>query len=77
VQAAIYLLALHRLLRQRLGAAYSPQQHLGGALYYFVRGLDGAACGVHWIAPDAALLEALDTLGRSEKVPKAVPHMPV
>jgi exodeoxyribonuclease V beta subunit len=31
VQAAIYLQALHRLLRARLGAAYQPAQHLGGA----------------------------------------------
>jgi len=62
VQAAIYLLALHRLLRQRLGAAYRPQQHLGGALTWFVRGLDGAAGGVHWVAPEAALLDALDAL---------------
>ena len=34
VQAALYLLALHRLLQSRLGDAYEPTQHLGGALYF-------------------------------------------
>src|SRR5260221_7914038 len=43
VQAALYLLALHRLLRSRLGTAYEPQRQLGGALYYFLRGIDGPA----------------------------------
>ena len=62
VQAALYLLALHRLLRARLGAAYVPEQHLGGALYFFLRGLDGPAQGVHMVAPPLALLDALDAL---------------
>lgn len=43
VQAALYSLALHQLLSQRLGSAYHPEQHLGGALYFFIRGLDGSA----------------------------------
>jgi len=62
VQAALYLLALHRLLRQRLGAAYDPGTQLGGALYYFVRGLDGPAGGVHAEAAPLALLDALEAL---------------
>ena len=62
VQAALYLLALHRLLRQRLGAAYDPETQLGGALYYFVRGLDGPAGGVHAEAAPLALLDALEAL---------------
>ena len=62
VQAAIYLLALHRLLRHRLGAAYDPARQLGGAVYYFLRGLQGPANGCHWVAPPLALLDALDTL---------------
>ncbi|HRB10085.1 MAG TPA: PD-(D/E)XK nuclease family protein, partial [Ottowia sp.] len=62
VQAALYLLALHRLLRARLGAAYVPGQHLGGALYFFLRGIDGPAQGVHLVAPPLALLDALDAL---------------
>ncbi|MBA4112777.1 MAG: exodeoxyribonuclease V subunit beta [Verminephrobacter sp.] len=62
VQAALYLLALHRLLRARLGTAYVPGQHLGGALYFFLRGIDGPAQGVHLVAPPLALLDALDAL---------------
>ncbi|MGB0965037.1 MAG: UvrD-helicase domain-containing protein [Litorivicinus sp.] len=57
VQAAIYLVALHRLLKQRL-ADYQPQQHLGGAIYQFVR--VPSACRIWSITPQAILeLEAL------------------
>lgn len=62
VQAALYLLALHRLLRARLGAAYGPAQHLGGAIYYFLRGVRSATGGCCHIAPPLALLEALDEM---------------
>ena len=62
VQAALYLLALHRLLRARLGGAYEPAQHLGGALYFFLRGIDGPVQGVHHVPPPLALLAALDAL---------------
>ena len=41
VQYVLYLLALHRLLRSRLGDGYDPEQHLGGAVYVFLRGLRG------------------------------------
>ena len=60
VQAAIYLLALHRLLRQRLGARYDPAQHLGGALYLFLRGIEGPERGCYVVEPDLAWLDALD-----------------
>lgn len=62
VQAALYLLALHRLLKSRLGAAYQPEEHLGGALYYFLRGLDGDAAGMHVLEPSLSLLEGLEAL---------------
>lgn len=62
VQAALYLLALHRLLRQRLGAQYDPAQQLGGALYLFLRGIDGPERGVFTVAPPLPLLDALDAL---------------
>ena len=62
VQAAIYLLALHRLLRARLGAAYEPARQLGGALYFFLRGIDGPARGEYAIPATPALLALLDTL---------------
>ncbi len=38
LQAHIYLLALHRFLSWRL-PNYSPQKHLGGYIYVFLRGL--------------------------------------
>ncbi len=38
LQAHIYLLALHRFLKWRL-PNYSPQKHLGGYIYVFLRGL--------------------------------------
>jgi exodeoxyribonuclease V beta subunit len=60
VQAALYLLALHRLLRLRLGDNYDPARHLGGAVYLFMRGLRGPEAGCVLIEPDVALLDALD-----------------
>ncbi|MFP5462664.1 MAG: UvrD-helicase domain-containing protein, partial [Gammaproteobacteria bacterium] len=65
VQAAIYLLALHRLLRARLGAAYDPERQLGGALYLFLRGIDGPERGEYAIPADARVLGLLDTLDRA------------
>ena len=62
VQAALYLLALHRLLRHRLGEAYLPETHLGGAVYLFLRGIDGPQLGSHVVPPSLALLEALDAM---------------
>ena len=60
VQAALYLLALHRLLRQRLGAAYQPAHQLGGAVYLFLRGVGGPAAGCYHLVPPLALLDGLD-----------------
>ena len=41
LQAHLYLVALHRYLRWRL-PGYSPQRHLGGYVYVFLRGVPGA-----------------------------------
>ncbi len=41
LQALLYTVALHRLLRQRLGTAYDYEAHVGGHLYLFVRGMQG------------------------------------
>ena len=62
VQATIYLLALHRLLRQRLGDGYQPAQHLGGAVYYFVRGIHGPTQGVCLLPAPLAALDQLDAM---------------
>ncbi len=61
VQAALYLLALHRLLRLRLGEGYDPGQHLGGAVYLFLRGVRGPQAGCVQVPVSPALLAALDT----------------
>lgn len=44
LQAALYVLFLHRLLKQRL-PAYRPELHLGGAQYLFLRGMPGPEAG--------------------------------
>jgi len=63
LQAALYLLALHRFLRLRL-AHYEPSRHLNGAAYLFIRGMADSAAnrGVFWWNPPVAMLDALDHL---------------
>ncbi len=68
LQYHLYLLALHRFLRQRL-AGYDYQRHVAGAFYVFLRGLEtppaasqDPATGWYADAPPRALIEALDEL---------------
>ena len=61
VQYVLYLLALHRLLKSRL-PDYDPDQHLGGAVYVFLRGLQGPTAGTVFDRPEASLIEALDAM---------------
>jgi len=61
VQAALYMLALHRLLAVRIGASYDPAQHLGGAVYLYLRGVHGPAGGCCHVPADPVFLDALDT----------------
>ncbi|WP_310625301.1 exodeoxyribonuclease V subunit beta [Limnohabitans sp.] len=61
VQYVLYTLALHRLLKVRL-PDYNYAQHMGGAVYLFLRGIDQAGAGVHAHKPPQALIETLDTL---------------
>ncbi len=69
LQALLYGVALHRFLRWRL-PDYTPERHLGGTLYLFVRGMCGPAtpvvhgvpCGVFGWAPPPALTVALSRL---------------
>ncbi|MDB5817775.1 MAG: exodeoxyribonuclease subunit beta [Rhizobacter sp.] len=69
VQAGVYLLALHRLLRARLGDAYDPAEHIGGAVFFFLRGIEGPERGCCLVPAAPALLEALDeALGSREEV---------
>ena len=63
VQGAIYMLALHRLLRSRLGSDYDPAHHLGGAVFFFLRGLANEKThGCYHLAADVVMLSELDAL---------------
>ncbi|UMR29921.1 exodeoxyribonuclease V subunit beta [Massilia sp. MB5] len=63
IQGAIYLLALHRLLRSRLGASYDPASQLGGAIFYFLRGVGNAQTrGCYVLEAQAGLLDGLEAL---------------
>jgi exodeoxyribonuclease V beta subunit len=63
IQGAIYMLAVHRLLRARLGESYSPREHLGGAVFLFLRGIGNPAThGCYLLEPDLELLDGLDRL---------------
>ncbi len=68
LQYALYTLALHRYLRQRL-RDYDYERHFGGVFYLFLRGVTpqtGAGHGVVAERPSRAFIEALDRLmGRS------------
>ena len=68
LQALLYCVALDRLLRLRL-PDYDPAQHLGGAVYLFVRGLrpgwrdaGGAPCGLWLQRPPATRVRQLSDL---------------
>jgi exodeoxyribonuclease V beta subunit len=69
LQALLYVIVLHRFLRWRV-PGYQPEQHLGGVLYLFVRGMcgadtpviDGQPCGVFSWQPPAELVVALSDL---------------
>ena len=51
------------VLRSRLGEDYDPAEQLGGAVFFFLRGVANPAThGCYWIAPDMALLDGLDDL---------------
>jgi exodeoxyribonuclease V beta subunit len=68
LQSLIYSVALHRWLALRL-PDYHHEQHFGGAVYLFLRGLrpgwrqaDGSPCGLHFHRPGLAALERLSKL---------------
>jgi exodeoxyribonuclease V beta subunit len=69
LQALLYAVAVHRMLRWRQ-PDYDPAVHLGGVLYLFVRGMagpdtprvDGIPCGVFSWRPPPALVVELSAL---------------
>ena len=61
LQYHIYALALHRYLKQRIGAGYSYENHFGGVYYFFVRGMKpGSGTGVFRDRPGIDIIEKLD-----------------
>jgi len=69
LQALLYAAVLHRFLRWRQ-PGYLPEEHLGGVLYLYLRGMcgpdtplvDGEPCGIFSWRPPVALVEALSDL---------------
>lgn len=63
LQYQLYTLALHRYLRHRI-ADYRYEDHFGGVIYLFLRGVDAADpnSGIFSTRPDAALIEKMDEL---------------
>jgi len=62
VQGALYLVALHRLLKHRLGTRYALAQQLHGAVFLFLRGVAAPGAGAWQLAPVPALIDGLDQL---------------
>ena len=65
LQAAIYQVALHRLLQTRL-TGYDPEKHLGGVEYLYLRGVDShdpASGSLGWRYPTETILALDRTLG--------------
>ena len=62
LQAHLYTLALHRLLRSRLDG-YDYDTHLGGAAYLFLRGMTKGGppgAGVYHVRPARGVIDRLD-----------------
>jgi len=69
LQYVLYLLALHRHLKSRL-PGYRYEEHVGGAVYVFLRGLMAESQGLHVERPPAELIDALDRM-LSPDLPRA------
>ena len=62
MQYVLYILALHRLLKSRL-PNYNYKQHIGGAVYVFLRGIDHPHTqGLLLDKPEQQLIESLDRM---------------
>ncbi|MBL7704046.1 MAG: UvrD-helicase domain-containing protein [Taibaiella sp.] len=61
LQYLIYTVAVHKFLKQRMGAVYDYEQHFGGVIYVFLRGARaGQASGIFTDRPDKLFIEALE-----------------
>ncbi|MEM9532992.1 MAG: exodeoxyribonuclease V subunit beta [Pseudomonadota bacterium] len=61
LQYHLYTVALHQFLTQQK-PAYAYEQHFGGVLYVYLRGLDEPDHGVHFARPDEMTTEQLSAL---------------
>ncbi|MCD5997388.1 exodeoxyribonuclease V subunit beta [Pseudomonas sp. CDFA 602] len=68
LQYVLYLLALHRQLKARL-ADYDYDQHMGGAVYLFLRGSQSSTQGAYFTRPPRELIESLDLLFQGKPLP--------
>lgn len=68
LQMLIYVLALHRLLKSRLGEAYAYDTHVGGGVYLFLRGSQSPSGGRVVNKPPKVLIEALDELFKGKEI---------
>jgi len=69
LQYQLYTLALHRYLRHRV-SGYDYQQHFGGVIYLFLRGMNAEhpGNGVFRRRPSEAFINCLDRLFKGEAV---------
>ncbi|QJD60205.1 exodeoxyribonuclease V subunit beta [Pseudomonas sp. gcc21] len=67
LQFVFYLLALHRQLKARL-PGYDYDRHVGGAVYWFVRGGAAENAGIWHCRPPRELIESLDRLFAGESL---------
>ncbi|PRB79913.1 exodeoxyribonuclease V subunit beta [Pseudomonas sp. MYb185] len=72
LQYVFYLLALHRQLRARL-VDYDYDRHVGGALYWFIRGGEASGAGIWHDRPPRELIESLDRLFAGQAQEESVP----
>ena len=61
LQFSLYTLALHRLLQARL-PDYDYDRHMGGAVYFFLRGVDGPTQGCFAERLPKSLVESMDQM---------------
>lgn len=61
LQYALYVFALHRLLRARL-PGYDYDTHIGGALYLFLRGAQAPSHGVYHACPPGEMIDEMEAL---------------
>lgn len=65
LQYIIYTLALHRYLRSRL-RSYDYEQHVGGAMVMYLRGINGENGGIYCDRPPKQLIESIDQMFSGE-----------